>query len=209
MEGRDGRPVRIASVAAHTEREVLRVPGGLQDHYAAAFGGINFIEFKEETPCQLPADPFARSTGAGVAAVALLHGPEPVLRDSHDDQQQRVEAGSETSLQSLREMREMAYTMKSLLLRNQIDELGSLLNAGWQAKRKLSPQISSDFVDGLHRTLFENGAFGAKLCGAGGGGYMLALVPLEKKMRVVEALQTTGVVSVTEVTLADQGVEVW
>ena len=106
-------------------------------------------------------------------------------------------------------MREMAYTMKSLLLRNQIDELGSLLNAGWQAKRKLSPQISSDLVDGLHRTLIENGAFGAKLCGAGGGGYMLALVCLEKKMRVVEALQTTGVVSVTEVTLADQGVEVW
>jgi len=65
---------------------------------------------------------------------------------------------------------------------------GELLNAAWEAKRKLSPNISNGLVDELYERARENGAIGGKLIGAGGGGFLMLFVPPSAKTRVREAL---------------------
>jgi D-glycero-alpha-D-manno-heptose-7-phosphate kinase len=71
-----------------------------------------------------------------------------------------------------------------------IGAFGDLLHEAWQAKRSLSPRVSTNEVDELYERARAAGALGGKLTGAGGGGFLLLFVPPEKQPAVIEALQT-------------------
>jgi len=69
-----------------------------------------------------------------------------------------------------------------------ITDFGKLLREAWQVKRSLSTEVSNSNVDGMYNQAISAGAIGGKLTGAGGGGFMLLFVPLEKQMEVRERL---------------------
>ncbi len=198
----------VAQLAALIEREDMGIAGGLQDYYAAAFGGFNYIEFAE----QVIVNPLrVREDVVGELEMNLLLCFTGATRRSDDiisDQTQRYTRAEVSSLSGLREQKRLAGAMKAALLRGELDDFGDLLGMAWEAKKKMSPRISTPFIDELYQTARRAGARGGKVTGAGGGGYMLLYVDFEHRHKVAQAVEAMGV-SVAGFSFAHQGSRAW
>jgi D-glycero-alpha-D-manno-heptose-7-phosphate kinase len=198
----------LARLSSVIEREDMGIAGGLQDYYAAAFGGFNYIEFDE----QVIVNPLrVREDTVGELEMSLLlcftgatRRSDAIISDQ-TDRYTRSEAGT---LQGLRQQKELALAMKAALLRSKLDDFGSLLGQAWEAKKKMSPKITTPFIDEMYELALSNGALGGKVTGAGGGGYMLLYVDFEHRHRVSSALGGLGV-AVTAFSFAPRGSRAW
>lgn len=199
----------IADLAYHLEREDLRIRGGLQDQYAATFGGFNFMEFEADhvivNPLRIRSDVVHELEHN----MLLVYTGRPRIDDGIiDDQTERFERGDEHTLDGLRAQKRLALEMKNALLQGRLNEFGALLGTAWEAKRQMSPRISTDFIDEAYDTAMRSGALGGKVTGAGGGGYMLFFCPFHIKHRVAEKLLAMGA-SVSEFEFAREGLTTW
>jgi len=201
-------PYEIAELAHEIERKDLKIQGGLQDHYAAAFGGFNFIEFGERVivnPLRIP------EATINELEVSLLLCFTGVTRESANiiaDQTGRVVNAEEGTLAGLRAQKHLAVAMKSALLRGKLGEFGELLGEAWRQKQKLSPLIATPRIREAFEVGLENGAISGKVTGAGGGGYILFFCDFKKRHRVADALQQIGVIP-TEFSFEQRGMTTW
>lgn len=197
-----------ARVAHAIEREDLGISGGLQDHYAATFGGFNFIEFgervivnplrvREEVRHELELSLMLCFTGITRASARVI-----------DDQSGRVVTGSAETLAGLHAQKELAVAMKSAVLRGELREFGELLGEAWKQKQRLSPLISNPRIDELYEVATRHGALGGKVTGAGGGGFILFYCDFTLKHRVAEALERAEA-TVLEFSFDDKGLTTW
>ena len=197
-----------AHLAHQIEREDLGIHGGLQDHYAATFGGFNFIEFGD----RVVVNPLrVRHSVINELEINLLLCFTGVTRESANiigDQTARLEDKQEETLEGLRAQKELAVAMKTALLRGELDHFGELLGEAWAHKKKLSPLISTPRIDEAYDLAVRNGARGGKVTGAGGGGYILFYCDFARKHRVTEALTRFGAV-VTDVGFEREGLTTW
>ncbi len=183
----------IADLAYAIERHDLAIRGGYQDHYAATFGGFNFIEFGERVvvnPLRI------RDSTVNELELNLLLCFTGVTRESAHiiaDQTHRVESAQADTLAGLRAQKELAVSMKSALLRGKLNEFAELLGEAWREKQRLSPLITTPRIQEVYDLAVRNGAVSGKVTGAGGGGYILFYCDFKKKHRVAEALERIGV----------------
>lgn len=177
----------LAETAYSIERHKLKEKVGKQDQYAAALGGLNHISFSGDDVDVKPIS----ITGSNIQylqdnmlllATGNRRKAGTILREMSLKMHKRT--------QSLLEMRNLADDLACLLAKSDFDvsEIGQILNLNWQLKRSLSRQISNSAIDTMHEIASANGAMGAKLLGAGSGGYMLILAPPERHQRIKEAL---------------------
>ena len=183
----------LAHLASVIEREDMSIAGGLQDYYAAAFGGFNYIEFGRQVvvnPLRVPDDIIGE-----LEMNLVLCFTGGTRRSDHiiSDQTDRYAWAEIDATEGLRAQKELALAMKVALLRGRLDDFGRLLGHAWQAKKKMSPRISTPFIDEIYDVAMQNGAAGGKVTGAGGGGFMLLYVDFENRPRVAEALERLGV----------------
>ncbi len=180
-------PARLAAEAARIEIDILGRPIGKQDHYAAAYGGLNVFEFRpdggvEVTPVHLEA--WKRSS----LSDHLLFFYTGISRDAGkvlSEQQVMVEERR----QVLTAMRDQVRALREMLERGiELEELGRLLDEGWRLKRRLSGSVTNGAIDRWYARAREAGAFGGKLLGAGGGGFLMFAVPPQARSRVRAAL---------------------
>ena len=193
LTGKSLTRYEIADLAYKLERIDLGIKGGLQDQYASAFGGFNFIEFRKshvivnplrispETLNELHSNLLLFDTGKTRLSAGIL-----------DRQIRSVIEKKEDVLESLDRIKEIAIEMKNCLLRGELDRFGELLYEEWLYKRRLDPQISNPMIERLFSIARREGAIGGKLCGAGGGGHLLIYCDLEKRHRVIKALEKAG-----------------
>jgi D-glycero-alpha-D-manno-heptose-7-phosphate kinase len=183
----------LAEIAYRVEREDVGIKGGKQDQYAATFGGFNYIEFfKDRTVVNpLRVEP-AILNELQYRLILCYTGKRRVSAGIIEDQTQRYEAGNFDTVSALNTTKRLAMDMKNALLLGKIDDLGELLEEGWQAKRKFSNKISDPEIDEIHEIARKNGAIGGKLLGAGGGGYFLLLCEHDKWHKVTEAITRSG-----------------
>lgn len=178
---------QLADEASRVEIEMLRKPIGKQDQYAAAFGGLNCMEFRRDDSVSIEPLPVAPETICSLFAHLRLFWTG-ITRDSAcvlDEQRRNVAARMDT----LREMRDQARTLREAMKNGfQVADLGAQLDANWRRKRSLASTISDDRIDTWYATARTAGALGGKICGAGGGGFMLLLVPPERLADVRRAL---------------------
>lgn len=197
-----------ANLAYAIEREDLGISGGLQDHYAATFGGFNFIEFGE----RVIVNPLrVRDEIAHELELSLMLCFTGITRDSGrviDDQTSRVTTKALDTLDGLRAQKELALAMKAALLRGELQEFGVLLGEAWKQKKRMSPLISNSHIDEYYDIAVRNGALGGKVTGAGGGGYILFFCDFTDKHRVMDALEHAGGV-VTEFSFDGKGLTTW
>ncbi len=111
-------------------------------------------------------------------------------------------------MRALAELRNITLAAKAALLQGKLNEFGALLDADWEQKRKLAPQISTSRIDEMHEEARRKGALGGKILGAGGGGYMLLLCPFERKHTIAEALVRMGG-ELVEFAFEPHGVQTW
>jgi D-glycero-alpha-D-manno-heptose-7-phosphate kinase len=198
----------VAHLASVIEREDMKIAGGLQDYYAAAFGGFNYVEFGE----QVIVNPLrVREDVIGELEMNLVLCFTGATRRSDSiisDQTERYTRSEHGTLDGLREQKRLALAMKAALLRGQLDEFGWLLGQAWEAKKKMSPKITNPFIDEMYDLAIRSGALGGKVTGAGGGGYMLLYVDFEHRHKVVSALEGLGT-PCAGFSFAPQGARAW
>ena len=184
---------QIAETACRVEMNVLRRPCGKQDQYAAAFGGMNLIEFFRDgsvdvTPLKLSED----TIHALEQRIMLFHNGSrrnstPVLAE----QARRSVADPET-VDALGRLKEMAYEMRDVLEAGRLDDVGELLNRAWESKRYLNSQVSTPMIDRCYSLAREAGALGGKLAGAGLAGTLMLYCPASSQDEVRRTLATQG-----------------
>jgi D-glycero-alpha-D-manno-heptose-7-phosphate kinase len=196
-------------LAFKLEREDLGIKGGLQDQYAATFGGFNYIEMNGERVLVNPlriSDEVVNELEHNM----LLCYTGRTRRSDHiiEDQTERYVDRDDQALEGLRMQKQLAVAMKDALLRRRLNDFGELLGTAWEFKKKMSARISTDFIDEAYAAALSEGALGGKVTGAGGGGYMLFFCPFHLKHRVAERLTKMGG-QVTEFEFAPRGLTTW
>jgi len=198
-----------ASLAWQIERQDLGLRGGLQDQYASVFGGFNFMEFEAERTIVNPLRVPEEVVDELEASLLLCFTGQTRASDRViDDQTSRYEGKEAETLAGLRTQKELATEMKDALLRGHLVRFGELLGAAWEAKRRMSPRISSTFIDKAYETAQRAGALGGKVTGAGGGGFILLAAPFQRRHLVVEALAEIGV-EAQEFAFDRRGIRTW
>ncbi len=202
-------PYEIAELAYRIERTELGVKGGRQDQYSAAFGGFNFIEFHGERTIVNPLK--IRPDVLNELAYRLLlvfAGGGHYSNELIERQQRGYTDRRRESVDALDATKQLAVEMKNELLRGNINEMGELLDEGWQLKKRFTEGISNPSVDRMYEKAREAGALGGKLTGAGGGGYLLLFCDFAKRADVGRAVEAAGG-RVTNFSLEMTGLQTW
>ncbi len=183
----------LAHLAWEVERIDLGLKGGLQDHYAAAFGGFNFMEFKPNgvivNPLRIKPD-IANELESNLLLV--FTGATRAGDHIIDDQTRRYEASESDALDGLRMQKSSPTSMKEALLRGRLTTFGELMGTAWEYKKRMSPRISTQTIDEAYHEATEHGAIGGKVTGAGGGGFMLFYCRPGRLHRVADRLRQMG-----------------
>jgi D-glycero-alpha-D-manno-heptose-7-phosphate kinase len=178
---------QLAEEASHIEIDVLKHPIGKQDQYAAAFGGLNLFSFGAGGSVSVE----SQSANGSITSLFnwLMMFWTWRRRDSAEVLREQ-QANIEMKMDSLRTMRDHAFQMRRMFANGGPDpiRIGKLLDQTWRLKRELASTISSDDIDGWYERGCAAGARGGKLCGAGGGGFLLLVVDPERQDAVREAL---------------------
>ncbi len=181
----------IAELAFHAERVELALSGGWQDQYATVFGGFNFMEFKDHeniiNPLRIKDDILNELEDS---LLLCYSGINHNSGNIHNDQKEQMNKKSQKEFAEI--SKNIAYKMKSRLLKGKLDDFGELLHQSWETKKNFSTKITSKFLDEIYDYAIDNGALGGKLLGAGGGGYFLFYVPTFKKIDLMNALRKKG-----------------
>lgn len=180
----------IARLAFHVERVDCRLQGGRQDQFSATFGGINFMEFyaqdkvivnplriKNWILCEMEASLLLFFSGVSRASANVIAS-----------QSERVAQKEKDALEATHALKQEAISMKECLLRGDFEGIVTTMRRGWENKKRTSPLISTSHLESIYATAMENGALAGRISGAGGGGFMLFFVPVERRLDVARAL---------------------
>jgi D-glycero-alpha-D-manno-heptose-7-phosphate kinase len=180
---------QLAEEASHIEMTVLRHPIGKQDQYAAAFGGFNVFCFKRDGGVTVEHQRFPDELRSRIFGSMMMFWTGH--QRSADEVLAEQERNTDVEFARLRKMRDQARELQTLLGRGQLDvqTLGRVLDEAWSMKRELASGITNGEIDELYERGLEAGAYGGKLCGAGGGGFLLFIVPPKRRWAVRRAME--------------------
>jgi D-glycero-alpha-D-manno-heptose-7-phosphate kinase len=194
LGGLDLGPGEVARVSHAIERDDVGISGGWQDQYAAAFGGCNLIEFGADgarvTPVAASPERLADLrrhlmlcyTGTIRRNVGLIDAQIDLFR-----------RGREETLLGMKQLVETAYAMRDAIERGDVERVGAMLHEAFESKKRMNPHITEHTsIDAMLETAREVGAWGGKICGAGGGGYLLLACRPDLQPRVRRALEPAG-----------------
>jgi D-glycero-alpha-D-manno-heptose-7-phosphate kinase len=203
-------PYDVAHIAYEIERLELGLPGGKQDQYSAAFGGVNFIEFLAGdkvivNPMRVPREILNE------VEMSLLTCFSGVSRRSEEiilSQQSGMTAAVGNNLQGLQQLKTDAVEMKQALLRGEIEHMAQILARSWEAKKLTARGISTGTIEYFLEQGLAHGALAGKVSGAGGGGFIMFLVPPHKRVELIRTLRDAGG-DPAPVHLTQRGAEAW
>ena len=203
-------PYDVAQLAFQIERIDLGLAGGRQDQYAAAFGGINFIEFLPEN--RVIVNPMRVSDAVKneleTSLVVCFSGRSRQSADIISRQTAGLTANTDKTMVAMHQLKADALEMKGALLGGDIEKMAEVLNRSWIAKKSTASGISTGKIDELLELALAKGALGGKVSGAGGGGFLFFLVHPEHRYNLVMALNAAGGVA-TPVKFTERGCETW
>ena len=183
----------IAELAYRIEREELGIQGGMQDQYAAAFGGFNFIEFNRNAVIVNPLRIHNEHLSELAYHLILCYTGKTRLSGHIVEEQRESYINRKSSVvNALDEMKALTIDMKNALLKGQLSEFAQMLHVAWESKKRLNQKISNESIDQLYAIARKNGALGGKILGAGGGGYLLVYAPFERKHIIAAELEAVG-----------------
>ena len=186
-----GLPLDRAALAEQSraiEVEDLGVPGGRQDHYAAAYGGALALTFSEETRVRRLALAPACKASLERRCVVVYTGQSRISGDTITAVLGAYRARDRHVLHALGRMKALARAMADELCEQDIDELGDLVWEHWQHQRSLHPSIPTPLIDAILERAREAGARGGKALGASGGGCVLIIAGDDNVDRVTSTV---------------------
>lgn len=177
----------IAKLACKIEIDLIGEPIGKQDQYAASFGGFNVFNFNPDGTVEV--EPilldYKKRIDLENHMLIFFTGITRKASDILSQQRSCIPA----NFKNLKSMAESVDSFKSSLIKGDFETLGKLLHENWLKKKRLASKISNQTIDGLYQTGIKNGAWGGKVLGAGGGGCILFLAPLQKMDKIRESIK--------------------
>ncbi|MBI5195190.1 MAG: kinase [Nitrospirae bacterium] len=191
LEGRIVSKQQLVEEAIYIEQQLIKENVGCQDQVHAAYGGLNTIEFSKQ--------------GLSVRPVIISKEKLDYLNDSlmvfytglsryaSEIVQEQIENTKDGRKDDyLKKMHEAVFEAEKIISDEEPEDmakhLGELLHECWNLKKNLSSQISNQFIDEIYKKTIQTGAYGGKLAGAGGGGFLFVLAPKEKQQNIRNAL---------------------
>lgn len=180
---------RLADEAIYLERTLCNEAGGWQDQIAAAYGGMNRIEFNKD--------------GTYDVKPIIIH-PERKKQLNNNlmmfftgftrfssDMQKANALGYSEKIKQLQQMYALVDEAENILedKYSDLDDFGRLLNKTWQLKRQTGGAITTNSIDELYEKGITAGALGGKLLGAGGGGFLIFYVQPDKRASIMEVMK--------------------
>jgi D-glycero-alpha-D-manno-heptose-7-phosphate kinase len=181
---------QIREIAQNVEAQLIEVPTGCQDYYPALYGGVSAIQLdvdgihRSAIECA-PAELERRFVLAytGLPRKSGINNWEVFKK--HIDGDRRI-------FRNFDRIVEIARAMRAAVEAADWNETGRLLREEWRLRRTNSPGIATPLIDQLISLARRNGALGAKVCGAGGGGCVLFMTTPETRERVALKLAAAG-----------------
>ena len=200
----------VARLAYEIEREDLGLAGGKQDQYAAAFGGMNFIEFLADrrvvvNPLRVPT--WIRNELESSLVIAFS-GQSRSSAAIIGKQTAALVQNASGALAAMHQLKSDAIEMKRALLQGLISEMAAILDRSWSSKKATAAGISTSRIEEIYELARASGAIGGKVSGAGGGGFMMFMCAPENRLGLVEALNGAGAMA-GPVKFTDNGCETW
>jgi D-glycero-alpha-D-manno-heptose-7-phosphate kinase len=181
---------QLAREACEIEIEKCGEPIGKQDQYAAAFGGLNLIQFnpddtvsvepiicQRETLQELQTNTLVFYTGITRSASGILKHQNSALANERKKRELTCK------------LVELAYQLCQELRKNKVAAFGEIIHEGWMVKKSLTGGITNDVIDGWYEKARRAGAVGGKLLGAGAGGFLMFYAPRDRHEAIAKALK--------------------
>jgi D-glycero-alpha-D-manno-heptose-7-phosphate kinase len=203
-------PADVARLAFLIERRKLGLAGGRQDQYAAAFGGVNFIEFLPDdkvlvSPLRVPRAYLNEfESSLVICFTGQSRHSETIIKEQIDG---LVGMNAET-LESMHQLKADAALMREALLRGDMRDMAAILMQSWIAKKRTASGVATDTVDRLFDLAIGEGAWGGKVSGAGGGGFLMFFTDPENRHHLITTLNAAGG-QASSVKVTFDGAEAW
>ena len=187
----------VAELVATIEVEELNQPNRRQNAYAIAFGGLTCSRFTAESVCSERIE-VSRGLWRELEKRLILfytgrpQNWEPIWAE----EKKGAERNRASVIESLHVIKREAEQLLGQLQVGKLDGLGSCLDATWRAKKRLARNVTDAWIDQWYQTALDAGATGGKLCGAGGGGFLLVSCEPGRQDRVSQALEAAGLIRV-------------
>jgi len=198
---------QLVHIASHLEAQVIEIPTGNQDYYAAAFGGVNALWF-------LPGEDKVESLGDAALAelnkriVLSYTGETRFSGTSNWIMMCRYIDDADGERDKLRAIKSTAVEMRDAIVRGDWDHFAAQIENEWRNRRGLARGVTTPKIDQMMGAATEAGALASKICGAGGGGCMISVVAPENREKVEKAIAgAEGLVMPFEVVA--KGLTVW
>ncbi len=192
--GQEINKQETAELASYIEIEKMGMPIGKQDQYASAFGGLNQFDFQSDgtvkvTPLRLP-----QSTMDNLQEWLMLFytGISRHSTSILEKQKASMKREEKEVLDNLHALKELVKATRASLEGGDLPTFGALLDEGWQRKKRLATNVSSEAINETYEVARAAGAIGGKITGAGGGGFLLLCCPPEHKTAVAAAMSARG-----------------
>ncbi|MDZ4677529.1 MAG: GHMP kinase [Oligoflexia bacterium] len=178
----------LASEASDIEINKLHEPIGKQDQYISAYGGLQFIQFKSSGDVTVDPIVCTSDTKNALEAHCMLFytGQTRAAKSILQEQKENTKAKRQT----LSDMAQIARKMKTVLEANKsLESFGKLLHDAWTLKKSVASNISSSQIDKWYEQALKAGAWGGKILGAGGGGFLMVFCEPGKQNAVKNELK--------------------
>jgi D-glycero-alpha-D-manno-heptose-7-phosphate kinase len=201
----------VAKFAYYVERNKLGFAGGLQDHYSAIYGGLNYINFLKNGKVIINQLRLSTAQRAEFESWLLMiySGLSRNSGEVIEKQIKQIEDGDTKTIERLLKIKLFAKQIKNLIMTEDFEGVGKLMHESWLEKRSITNQISNSSIDKLYETARDYGALGGKLSGAGGGGYLLLMCSPERKPNLFSQISKEGTYRAENVYLSNENAIAW
>lgn len=180
----------LAAEACRIEIDVLGEPIGKQDQYAAAYGGLNVIEFHPNGHVSVDPIHFGGEALEELQSHLMMFYIGNQRSASGILAEQKKNTSQDDKFNALVKMVDLVYDLRDALNAGRLNDFGSILHENWILKQSLASGITNPKITELYDAALRAGATGGKLLGAGGGGFMLFFCPPNKREAVRSALHS-------------------
>jgi D-glycero-alpha-D-manno-heptose-7-phosphate kinase len=164
----------FVGIVRDIEAQVLGIPTGVQDYYAAAYGGLSGWHFSIDKVDRITY-PSSLSDLQNRMLLFFSGKPRNSGINNWEVFKSRIEGDAAVQNQ-LQTIREEAHRVHHGLQNSDWDTVFQGVNREWEARKKLAPSITTEQVEEVLRFGYERGVMAGKVCGAGGGGCLFLMM---------------------------------
>ncbi|MGI8669504.1 MAG: GHMP kinase [Aridibacter sp.] len=196
-------PEKFIPIAANIETTVIKVPAGFQDYYSAQYGGVACIHFR---PDGIEREALDIDTKTLEDRIVVIYTGEPRNSGTNNwEITKRHIDGDKDLFEIFDGIRDGSLQLREALLENNWTKAGEILSEGHPLRKRLSPNITTPWMDKIIAKAESNGVIAAKVCGAGGGGCVAFFCEEGRKNEVEKALNAEQNIEVLDWKISNDG----